>query len=391
MPTHLRLASKIALVLTLVAPLAIGQDNPRNNNGPGGRNGGGPGGGGPGGGGPGGGGRNGGGPGGGWGGPGGFGGGTQVTRLVENPVIQEEVKMTDKQKEQLKTVKADMAKKRAQVQQNADRMAKAANDEAAMLAAQNAEINGGNAANNGNGNNGGRGGRGGNNGRNSAGAQVSRQIMGDFDKQIETAMLKVLDAKQRTRVKQIALQTEGPGAFDNPEVIQALAMTEDQVAAIQNIARDSRRSQGQLFGQFMNAANNNNNNGGGNNNNGGRGGRGGFDPAVFQTPEGQAKMKEFQASQKSLESETMASVAKALTKAQRAKFQGMVGEKFDVASLRRGFGNRPGGPGNPPTETASAATPPAATTPPAEAAKEAPKPAARKSLRDARGGSTTTP
>ncbi len=356
MPNPLRLATKLALLLTLAAPLASAQGP----GGPGGR--------------------------GGWGGPGG--GGTSPTALVQMPVIQDEVKMTDKQKAQIKQIKEAADKKRVQVQDNAQKVATATRLQAAQEAAALAEANGGTPVDpnaNANGNNG--GGRGGRGNRNDPASQAMRQTMDNFDAEVETALLKALDAKQRTRVKQIALQAEGAGAFNNPEVVEKLGLSEEQVTAIDAIRNDSRQAGRQLFEQLFN---NGNNNGGGPG--GGGPGWGRPDPATFQTPEFQAKLKTVEESSKKLDDQTMANVGKALTKAQKATFNKMIGEKFDVAQLRQGMFNRfrpAGTPATPPAAQASTVTPaPTPAAAPAAPATPAAKPAARKSLRESRGGAT---
>lgn len=364
MPNPLRLATKLALLFALTAPLASAQ-------GPGGR--------------------------GGWGGPGG--GGTSPTALVQMSIIQDEVKMTDKQKAQIKQIKESADKKRVQVQDNAQKVATATRLQAAQEAAALVEANGGTPVDpNANGNNGGGGGRGGRGNRNDPASQAMRQTMDNFDAEVETALLKALDAKQRTRVKQIALQAEGAGAFNNPEVIEKLALTEEQVTAIDAIRNDSRQAGRQLFGQLFNNGNNNNNGGPGGGGPGGPGGGGPGggggrpDPATFQTPEFQAKLKTVEESTKKLDDQTMANVGKALTKAQKATFNKMIGEKFDVAQLRQGMFSRfrpAGTPATPPAAQASAATPAPATATTAAAIPSATtKPAARKSLRESRGGSS---
>ncbi len=357
MPNPLRLATKLALLFMLAAPLASAQGP----GGPGGR--------------------------GGWGGPGG--GGTSPTALVQMPVVQDEVKMTDKQKAQIKQIKESADKKRVQVQDNAQKVATATRLQAAQEAAAITEANGGTpvAPNaNGNGNNG--GGRGGRGNRNDPASQAMRQTMDNFDAEVETALLKAIDAKQRTRVKQIALQAEGAGAFNNPEVIEKLGLSEEQISAIDAIRNDSRQSGRQLFGQLFNNGNNNGGGPGG----GGPGGPGWGrpDPATFQTPEFQAKLKTVEESSKKLDDQTMANVGKALTKAQRTTFNKMIGEKFDVAQLRQGMFNRfrpAGTPATPPVAQASAAIPATVTTTAAPATPAA-KPAARKSLRESRGGAS---
>ena len=196
-----------------------------------------------------------------------------------------------------------------------------------------------------------------------------------LDKDTELAVLKVLDAKQRTRVSQIKLQSQGLNAFRTPELIAALKIPEvrvPEIAEILNGQNQARRQQfgqmGQVFAQFTG-------------NNGQRPTREQMQ-ALQDNPEFQAKMaetrKKMEASNATLEEQTKAQVARLLTKKQRDQYDKMLGEEFDITKLPPATGRGPGGRNNPTTTTtanadgeepaAKAATPsttraPAATTP----------------------------
>lgn len=406
---------------------------------------------GPGGGRPGGGGPGGGGPGGGRGGFGGRGGNRSILQLVQIPAVQEEITLTDAQKTKIEAIaqasrtRRDALSAQAGFGRNGNRNG----------GNNNGGNNGGNGnANNGNGGNngGGRGNRGGNgngggnggnvaanggngggNGGNGGGGgfgqggpggfgqggpggfgpggggpggppnmtdeqRAQRQeffaAMQQLDKDTDTAVLKVLDAKQRTRVSQIKLQSQGLNAFRTPELIAALKIPEvraQEIAEILDVQNQARREQfGQMrevFAQF--AANNN-----------------GQPPsreqmqALRDNPEFQAKMdatrKKIDEATASLEDKTKAAIARLLTKKQRDQYDKMLGEPFDLASLNTGRGGpggrnngnnnnaANGGNANPTTPAAGTTTP--ATPPTGTGAGTATQPA-RKSLRERRGGS----
>jgi len=378
MPGHFPLAARLALIVTLAASTAAAQapatkaanpGTPGNNGGPGGP----------------------GGPGGGGGGWGGRGGGNNVSDLLQVPIVQDDLKLTDKQKAAIKLLGESSEKKKAQVLADVTKMATAAAAEAAAAAAEAGDVAVAdpNAANNNNNN--GRGGRGGRGGS-PAVRQAVTGAMTALQAEIDAAFLKPLDARQRTRIKQIALQVDGTAAFTKPELIARLGLTEDQVDAIQSIRDESRNSQQQIMGQFFN--------------NGGPGGGRGQrpDPATFQTPEFQAKIQQAEVDQKKLTNATMAAVGKVLTKSQKATYKNAIGEPFDVNAIRGSFFARFRPPTPPADAQASAAT---TTTPAAPATAAAPtkpataatpaasapapaattRPAARKSLRESRGGS----
>ena len=405
MRTQLRLAAGFALIATLAAPLAYAQQNPNAPATKGARGGGGgPGGGGPGGGGPGGGGPGGFGGFGGFGGPGGPGGrggggpaGNSVEALIQNVAVQDDLKVDDKQKAKIKTLGEAATKERTKIREAipklAAQQAQAENAAMAESLAANGIIADPNALNNNNGGGGGRGGRGGNGGGNNNNNRMVGQMMNlamtSLQAKVDASFLKILDLKQRTRIKQIALQQEGARAFTSPneEVVEKLGLTEEQLATINNLNGELRNTQRQATRDLMTSlipqdANNNNNNGGGG------GGRGGFPNMANLDEATRAKVgQQMQELQTKQSTESLASIGNVLTKAQKAKYNAMTGPPFNVALLRAPMPGAPGGPGAPGAPGATPATATAATkadtTPPADAAaapKAAAKAAAKKSL-----------
>lgn len=73
--------------------------------------------------------------------------------------------------------------------------------------------------------------------------EIERVTGRDFQRQqTEDAIKKVLTAEQKTLLKQVLLQREGPTALDSPEIAQELKLTGEQRAAIQKVM-DERRKQ----------------------------------------------------------------------------------------------------------------------------------------------------
>ena len=61
------------------------------------------------------------------------------------------------------------------------------------------------------------------------------------------AVDQVLTPQQAQRLRQIALQAQGPWAFSNPDVIQALGLTREQQEAVKSIQAEFREAEQQLF------------------------------------------------------------------------------------------------------------------------------------------------
>jgi hypothetical protein len=244
---------------------------------------------------------------------------------------------------------------------------------------------------------------------------MMRETMDQLRASGEQAVAKILDKGQFARLKQIQLQLRGPGAVFQPDMIEKLNITDEQVVQFQEIRdeqrqmqRDLQKTQRQFFQAQLQAidptlADQNGGNGGfgGNQNPGGNGARGKnrrrIDPEVMkkamESPEYQAQMDENRAQQQKLENMYMAAVNKVLYPRQRTALKKMVGAPFDKSKLGGGPGNRnnPNAAAkNTPTsnsdddeEKPAAASKPAAKTPAAK-----PSATKRKSLRDLRGSST---
>ena len=308
------------------------------------------------------------------------------------------MKIDDKTKAKIKTIADQATKKRAQLAVDVPKAAAAAT--AAMnaaaaeaMAAQGITIDP-NAMNNNGGFPGGRGGRGGGPGggnNNPMTRQMLGQAMDALQADVDAAFLKLLDAKQKPRIKQIALQAKGTRAFSDPdpEVYEKLQMTDEQVEEIRTANNELRQGQFQamrdLYAQFAPPDDNNNNNGNGGNNGGRRGGM----PNLANLDE--ATRAKFEQQNQELQSKnastSMAAVGKLLSASQKKAYNKMIGDPFDVAKLRTPTG-APGAPGAPATAAAKAA-PPATKSAAAEtsaAATTTPAKPARKSLREARGG-----
>jgi hypothetical protein len=63
----------------------------------------------------------------------------------------------------------------------------------------------------------------------------------------EAELARVLDARQRTRLAQIALQIEGPRAVLRPDVAARLQLSDDQIADLQVVLDTMRATQDQLW------------------------------------------------------------------------------------------------------------------------------------------------
>jgi hypothetical protein len=73
------------------------------------------------------------------------------------------------------------------------------------------------------------------------------QKMEEITKACDRAAEELLNAEQRKRLRQIALQVQGSRAFANVEVIKDLKLTEEQQAKIKNINDGIAKQIGELF------------------------------------------------------------------------------------------------------------------------------------------------
>ncbi len=124
-------------------------------------------------------------------------------------------------------------------------------------------------------------------------------------KQMESAIKKILNETQYKRYRQIDLQVDGPRAFQRPEVVEALQISEDQMDQIREIMEQNRPQGGPPQGGP------------------GQGGRGQGDPGKFAD-------------------ELMKKITAVLSDSQKSKFKELVGAPF---KLERPKGGPQGGPG----------------------------------------------
>jgi hypothetical protein len=138
----------------------------------------------------------------------------------------------------------------------------------------------------------------------------------------EEPAAKVLKPVQRSRLAQIALQSEGASAFTRPEVIRSLKLNDEQIDQIGNIldglgeARRQLRDARKQADEARKAA-----------------GEPEPDPDVEKTRKDQEKEKMATVAD-NLGKGVMSRIAGVLTKAQREAFRKQLGEPFDFSKLR---------------------------------------------------------
>lgn len=217
--------------------------------------------------------------------PGGFGGGTQDTfiTVLNNKALQEEVKVTDAQKDKFKGIaekQAEMQKKRFEGMK--DKFADVKGDKDKMT-------------------------------------ELFAEMRKEGEK--ETAEVKKLveaelTADQKKRLKQIYVQALGINAFTNEEVLKDLGATDQQKSSLKGITgeytKDVADMRKDIFGEPK--------------------GKGGFGK---QDPE---KTKEFDSKREKLSKGTMSKITELLSDDQKKKWTDMTGEAFDLTKLRPTFG-----------------------------------------------------
>jgi hypothetical protein len=138
----------------------------------------------------------------------------------------------------------------------------------------------------------------------------------------ETAIIEVLQPGQRTRLDQVQLQVEGPIAFLRPEVLDGVNLDPDQIEAIQEIAA---RGRDQMMATSAVPL-------------GVQPGDGPFTPeryrALSESKRFKAEAERSRTATLKARDATMQAIAKVLSSEQRASYQKMLGEPFDLAKLR---------------------------------------------------------
>ena len=194
------------------------------------------------------------------------------------------------------------------------------------------------------------------------------EAMNELQQGSEAALAKILEKGQYTRLKQVQLQIAGTPALLQPEMIEKLLLSEEQVEQIRELINEGRqamRENGRAYGEMMrdafpapadNGQNANNAPNGQNGQNGGNNGRGGGrrgpnmrDPAVqaamktyMDKPETKAKIEQMKAQNDKLQNQLVSAVNRALSKRQLAAYKKMLGPVFDMAKLTVRRGRRPG-------------------------------------------------
>lgn len=247
----------------------------------------------------------------GFGGPGGRGG--SIFGLLDNAAVQEDLKVTDKQKEQIKTANEAINKKRQ-----------------ALFAGMRGNNNNAGGANGAGGGNGGGGQR--------PDIETMRANMQELQAQTEATFAKILTKAQRSRLTQIDLQRQGPMAVLRPDIAEKLNVADDQMEEMQAIQNQSRDLMKQAFQSsrdampsFLNPD-------------------GTRDNVARQkyrdSPEAKTQMEQMRKQTDQLQNQTIAAIGKVLTRKQKDNFKKMQGKPFDLTKL--------GGPGGPGANNANA-------------------------------------
>jgi len=144
-------------------------------------------------------------------------------------------------------------------------------------------------------------------------AEAREAALAELEGQTEAELRKLLDATQRKRLSEIALQVEGPDAFLKPELIEKLVLEEIQVQAIQEILGGVRQRQEQAKAIQKRSADLGN-------------------IALEKTTKEQQKIQ-FRTLAFKSGKRAMAEIAKVLSKHQRDQYRKLLGEPFDLAGV----------------------------------------------------------
>jgi Spy/CpxP family protein refolding chaperone len=325
------------------------------------------------------------------GGPGGFGGPGSIVNLVQNPAVQEELKLKDAQKTKIQSLVEAVNQRRRHLREqmnpggpqgpggnggrgrnNGDAGAQPGGD-----GATDGQNGGGGFGPSGPGGGGfGPGGPGGPGGRRQMDPEMverftaMREAEMELTQNSEQTLARILERGQSTRLRQIQLQMDGMNALVRPDMIEKLNLDDEQVAQIRELLGQSRQAQfenGRGFFDMMRSAfppNNRQNGGPGGGGPGGPGGPGGGpggpggpnfrDPAFqeamskfMEKPEVKAKMEEMRTQGTKIESRLASAVNRVLGKRQAYMYKAMLGAPFDLSQVRPGPGQGPGNrPGN---------------------------------------------
>jgi hypothetical protein len=193
-----------------------------------------------------------------------------------------------------------------------------------------------------------------------AGMEAMKQGMQALHDEADAAVMRELQSKQRTRLEQIRLQADGPLAFERPEVLERLNLDTGQVEQIQAILADGHGQMEQSGGLMLRAAGAMPGPGpgpgpgfgpgaGGGGGSGAGAGPGGAPPSPqdlkkrFSSKEFQDQIKaQFEKRRKETQGvrdRMMQAIGKLLTRGQRASYNKMLGEPFDLKPLQNAAPN----------------------------------------------------
>ena len=202
-------------------------------------------------------------------------GGLQISAVLTNKDLQEELKVTDDQKSKLKDVTAkstEITKKMADL-------------------------------------------RGGGQPDREKMAEVLKEVTA-LGEEVKKVTDTVLTAEQKKRFKQIEVQAMGLRAFSNADVVKTLAITDDQKKALKEVADATQKETADLRKELGLPAQ-------------GGGGR----PQPGATPPDAEAMKKFAEKSKPMTEAAMEKSVKALTADQQKQWTEMIGTKVDTSKF----------------------------------------------------------
>jgi hypothetical protein len=188
------------------------------------------------------------------------------------------------------------------------------------------------------------------------GMEQMKQAIQALHAEADAAVMRELQRKQRTRLEQIKLQADGPLAFERPEVLEALNLQAPQIEMIQAILADGHDQMQQSGDVMTRTARAMPGAGYGPGPGTGAGGGGGTGAGPGVTPPSPEELKkkvaskEFQDQLKArfekrrketqgVRDRMMQAIGKVLTRVQRASYNKMLGEPFDLKLLQNAAPN----------------------------------------------------
>ena len=139
-----------------------------------------------------------------------------------------------------------------------------------------------------------------------------------LEQESDQALGRVLDAKQRTRLGQIALQLEGPSAFAKPELIRALNMTGEQVELIREILGGARATADHYKASLKQASEWSKDSGG----------------SELEKTRKEQEKEQWRGFAYNLGKSTMPQIGRVLSRKQKQTYDKMLGEPFNFAGLK---------------------------------------------------------